>query len=106
MSPLDTLVSPPVLAFLLGAIAALLCSDVRPPEAVHTGLSSYLLLSIGRQGGSGLRQGGRGNPAGRAKRKDRPWAPLIVGDAREPPGPAWSVPPSPPPRAGPTACCG
>ena len=58
MSPFDTLLSPPVLAFLLGIMAALLRSDVRLPEAVHTGLSSYLLLAIGLKGGSGLRQAG------------------------------------------------
>lgn len=58
MNPLDTLLSPAVLAFLLGIFAALLRSDVRLPDAVHTGLSSYLLLAIGLKGGSGLRAAG------------------------------------------------
>jgi hypothetical protein len=32
--------------------------DVRLPDAVHTALSSYLLLAIGLKGGAGLRQAG------------------------------------------------
>lgn len=55
MSTLTTLTSPAVLAFLLGVVAALLRSDVRFPDAVHTALSSYLLLAIGLKGGAGLR---------------------------------------------------
>lgn len=58
MGPLDTLSTPAVLAFLLGVAAALLRSDVRLPDAVHTGLSSYLLLAIGLKGGQGLREAG------------------------------------------------
>ena len=37
---LETITSPAVLAFLLGVFAALLRSDVRLPDAVHTALSS------------------------------------------------------------------
>ncbi len=55
MSAVTTLTSPAVLAFLLGALAVLLRSDVRLPDAVHTALSSYLLLAIGLKGGAGLR---------------------------------------------------
>jgi hypothetical protein len=55
---LETLTSPAVLAFLLGVLAALLRSDVRLPDAVHTALSSYLLLAIGLKGGAGLRAAG------------------------------------------------
>ena len=55
MAVLDTLTSPAVLAFLLGVGAALLRSDVRLPDAVHTAMSSYLLLAIGLKGGAGLR---------------------------------------------------
>ena len=58
MNGLDTLTSPAVLAFVLGIFAALLRSDIRLPDAVHTGLSSYLLLAIGLKGGSGLRAAG------------------------------------------------
>ena len=55
---LETVTSPAVLAFLLGVLAALLRSDVRLPDAVHTALSSYLLLAIGLKGGAGLRSAG------------------------------------------------
>jgi hypothetical protein len=55
---LDTLTSPAVLAFVLGVLAALLKSDVRLPDPVHTALSSYLLLAIGLKGGAGLREAG------------------------------------------------
>ena len=55
---LETITSPAVLAFVLGVLAALLRSDVRLPDAVHTALSSYLLLAIGLKGGAGLREAG------------------------------------------------
>ena len=55
MTALSTLASPAVLAFLLGVLAVALRSDVRLPDAVHTALSSYLLLAIGLKGGAGLR---------------------------------------------------
>lgn len=60
---LATVTSPAVLAFVLGMLAALLRSDVRLPDAVHTGLSSYLLLAIGLKGGAGLRSSGLGEVA-------------------------------------------
>lgn len=60
---LETVTSPAVLAFLLGVLAAVLRSDVRLPDAVHTALSSYLLLAIGLKGGAGLRQAGLGEVA-------------------------------------------
>ena len=60
VAALETLTSPAVLAFLLGVAAALLRSDVRLPDAVHTALSSYLLLAIGLKGGAGLREAGLG----------------------------------------------
>jgi len=55
---LETVTSPAVLAFLLGIFAALLRSDIRLPDPVHTALSSYLLLAIGLKGGAGLREAG------------------------------------------------
>lgn len=55
VTSLSTLASPAVLAFLLGVLAVALRSDVRLPDAVHTALSSYLLLAIGLKGGAGLR---------------------------------------------------
>lgn len=55
MSALDlahaNLASPIVLAFVLGAVATLVRSDLRIPDAVTSGLSIYLLLSIGLRGG-------------------------------------------------------
>lgn len=48
------LLTPVVLAFVLGALATLLRSDLRMPEALHTGLSIYLLLAIGLRGGGEL----------------------------------------------------
>lgn len=48
------LVSPPVLAFLIGVAAALLRSDVRLPKSAASLLSSYLLLAIGLKGGKEL----------------------------------------------------
>jgi hypothetical protein len=63
VGPLDILSTPAVLAFVLGVSAALLRSDVRLPDAVHTGLSSYLLLAIGLKGGQGLREAGAGEIA-------------------------------------------
>jgi hypothetical protein len=51
MSPLDTLLSPVILFFLLGAIAALIRSDLAVPESVAKGLSLYLMAAIGLKGG-------------------------------------------------------
>lgn len=45
------LLSPMVLGFALGVIAALAKSDVKLPEALHAGLATYLLLAIGLKGG-------------------------------------------------------
>ncbi|MEM6795776.1 MAG: sodium-dependent bicarbonate transport family permease [Acidobacteriota bacterium] len=51
---LQNLLSPMVLAFVLGTVAGLLRSDLRIPEAMHTSLSIYLLFAIGLKGGAGL----------------------------------------------------
>ncbi len=48
------LLSPAVLAFLLGATATLVRSDLRVPDALYQGLSIYLLLAIGLKGGVAL----------------------------------------------------
>jgi hypothetical protein len=59
-SPIDTLtanlLSPVVLAFALGALATLLRSDLRIPDALYESLSIYLLLAIGLKGGVALAQ--------------------------------------------------
>ena len=51
----ENLTSPPVLAFVLGALAVVVRSDLRLPDPIHTWLSAYLLLAIGLKGGSALR---------------------------------------------------
>jgi uncharacterized protein len=45
------LLSPVILAFVLGVVAALARSDLRLPDALYNGLSIYLLLAIGLKGG-------------------------------------------------------
>lgn len=59
MNPLDTavdnLTAPMVLAFALGAVAALAGSDLRFPRGLAKSLSIYLLLAIGLKGGVALR---------------------------------------------------
>ena len=51
---IENLTSPPVLGFVLGAIAVVLRSDLRLPDPIHTWLSTYLLLAIGLKGGHAL----------------------------------------------------
>ncbi|MFN7823784.1 MAG: sodium-dependent bicarbonate transport family permease [Pseudobdellovibrionaceae bacterium] len=50
----QNLISPPILAFLLGLVACLLRSDLRLPETVFQALSLYLLFAIGLKGGASL----------------------------------------------------
>ncbi|HYO44773.1 MAG TPA: sodium-dependent bicarbonate transport family permease [Candidatus Limnocylindrales bacterium] len=65
MSPLDALtsnlLSPVVLAFVLGALATRLGSDLRVPDALYESLSLYLLLAIGLKGGVALSQASPGS---------------------------------------------
>jgi uncharacterized protein len=55
MDPIElvrlNLLSPVVLAFVLGIVATLIRSDLRFPEELYTALSIYLLLAIGLKGG-------------------------------------------------------
>lgn len=51
---LGNLLSPVVLSFVLGVIAILIKSDLKIPKALYTGLSIYLLYSIGLKGGAEL----------------------------------------------------
>ncbi|MFW2513888.1 sodium-dependent bicarbonate transport family permease [Demequina sp. SO4-13] len=51
---LINLLSPPVLAFALGVLAAAMRSDLTVPEAMMRALSIYLLLAIGLKGGVAL----------------------------------------------------
>ncbi|MBX9944716.1 MAG: sodium-dependent bicarbonate transport family permease [Reyranella sp.] len=57
------LLSPMVLCFVLGAVAALIRSDLEIPEAVAKGLAIYLMLAIGMKGGLALAKTGGGNVA-------------------------------------------
>lgn len=49
--PVDALLQPVVLFFLLGALAAFARSDLAVPEAVAKGIALYLMMSIGLRGG-------------------------------------------------------
>lgn len=51
----ENLTSPPVLAFVLGALAVVLRSDLRLPDPIHTWISTYLLLAIGLKGGHSIK---------------------------------------------------
>ncbi len=53
-SLLHSLLSPMVLAFLLGIIATLVRSDLKIPEQLYTALTVYLLFAIGLKGGAKL----------------------------------------------------
>ena len=50
----DNLISPIILSFALGLIAAFARSDLSIPEAVAKGMSIYLLFAIGFKGGAGV----------------------------------------------------
>ena len=50
------LLSPVILAFVLGVFASLVRSDLRLPEPLYNALSIYLLLAIGLKGGVELNQ--------------------------------------------------
>lgn len=58
---IENLTSPPVLAFVLGALAVVVRSDLRLPDAIHTWISTYLLLAIGLKGGHSLRDSDLGS---------------------------------------------
>jgi hypothetical protein len=50
----SSLLSPMVLAFVLGVVATLLRSDLKLPEELYVALTIYLLLAIGMKGGMEL----------------------------------------------------
>lgn len=54
----EVLLSPIVLFFVLGAIAAALRSDLTIPEAIAKGMALYLMASIGLKGGVSVSQSG------------------------------------------------
>lgn len=51
MDALDTLFSPVILFFILGALAAAARSDLSVPEPIAKGMSLYLMAAIGLKGG-------------------------------------------------------
>lgn len=51
MGPIETLLSPVILFFSLGALAALVRSDLVIPEAMARAMSLYLMAAIGLKGG-------------------------------------------------------
>ncbi len=53
----ENLLSPPVLFFLLGLVAAIVRSDLEFPAPIPKMFSLYLLMAIGFKGGMGLSQG-------------------------------------------------
>ncbi|UYN96152.1 MAG: sodium-dependent bicarbonate transport family permease [Enhydrobacter sp.] len=55
------LLSPMVLCFVLGAVAAAIRSDLEIPEAIAKGLAIYLMLAIGMKGGLALAKSGADN---------------------------------------------
>ncbi|MBR9825252.1 MAG: sodium-dependent bicarbonate transport family permease [Alphaproteobacteria bacterium] len=56
----QNLLSPPVLFFVLGLVAAFARSDLALPEAISKALSLYLVMAIGFKGGVQLSEGGDG----------------------------------------------
>jgi hypothetical protein len=52
------LLSPAVLFFMLGIVAAVMKSDLRLPEPLYVGLTIYLLAAIGFKGGVAISNAG------------------------------------------------
>ena len=57
---LANLLSPAVLFFALGLVAALVRSELKFPEALYSALTIYLLVAIGFKGGVALAEAGIG----------------------------------------------
>lgn len=69
------LLTPMVLAFVLGVVAALARSDLKLPDAFYATLSIYLVFAIGLKGGASLAESSPGEVAGPAA------AALLLGSA-------------------------
>ena len=54
------LLTPPILFFALGIIAALVRSNLKFPEPLYQALTIYLLAAIGYKGGAALAKAGFG----------------------------------------------
>jgi uncharacterized protein len=55
---METLLSPVILFFVLGAAAAFARSDLSIPEAIGKGLALYLMAAIGLKGGVQVSEAG------------------------------------------------
>jgi hypothetical protein len=73
------LLSPPILFFALGIIAALVKSDLRFPEQFYSALTIYLLTAIGFKGGVAVHEAGIA----------RVWLPALAGIALSATIPLW-----------------
>ena len=76
------LLSPAVLFFVLGLIAALTKSDLKFPEALYAGLTIYLLVAIGFKGGVAISEAGLG----------KVWLPSLAAMALGALIPLWTYP--------------
>ena len=86
MSILDAiqanLLSPAVLFFALGLIAALAKSDLKFPEPLYVALTIYLLVAIGFKGGVAINEAGLG----------KVWLPALAAMALGALIPLWTYP--------------
>ena len=78
----SNLLSPAVLFFALGLIAALTKSDLKFPEALYVGLTIYLLVAIGFKGGVALNEAGLG----------KVWLPAVAAMTLGALIPLWTYP--------------
>ena len=76
------LLSPAVLFFVLGVVAALVRSDLRFPEPLYAGLTIYLLVAIGFKGGVAIAEAGLA----------RVWLPALAAMALGAVIPFWTYP--------------
>lgn len=76
------LLSPAVLFFALGFVAALVKSDLKFPEPLYVGLTIYLLVAIGFKGGVAIAEAGLG----------RVWLPALAAMALGAAIPLWTYP--------------
>ncbi len=76
------LLSPPVLFFALGLLAAVVRSDLKFPEALYVSLTIYLLCAIGFKGGVAMAEAGL----------DKVWLPTLAAMALGAMIPLWTYP--------------
>jgi uncharacterized protein len=58
LGPVDTLLSPVILFFVLGVLAAAVRSDLAIPEAMAKAMSLFLMAAIGLKGGVQVSEAG------------------------------------------------